>query len=71
MPVLSEQIQEVEPNVSTPSRFLTRTLLAASRFAVSVSPTVIVASKPSGTFATIKPMANTRLVIAAKHKFNQ
>lgn len=64
VPVLSEQIQDVEPRVSTPSKFLTKTFSKESLFAVKESPTVIVASKPSGTFATIIPIAKTRFVIA-------
>ncbi len=58
-------MHEVDPRVSTPSRFFTSTLLAANLFAVSVKPTVITARRPSGTLATIKPIAKTRLVIAA------
>ena len=64
MPVLSEQMHEVDPRVSTPSKFFTKTFSVASLFAVNERPTVIVARRPSGTFATIIPIAKTRLVIA-------
>ena len=56
VPVLSEQIHVVDPSVSTPSRFLTRTCLACIRWAVSVRHTVTVARRPSGTLATMMPI---------------
>merc|ERR1719271_1715867 len=65
VPVLSEQIQEVEPKVSTPSRFLTMTFFVYILLAVNVKQTVTVANKPSGTFATIIPIMNTSDVTAS------
>ena len=62
VPVLSEQIHDVEPKVSTPSRFFTNTFFWANFLAVKVKATVTVVSKPSGTFATIIPIAKTKLV---------
>lgn len=61
VPVLSEQMQLVEPSVSTASRFLQSTFLSASLFAVSVKPTVTSTMRPSGTFAVIIPMAKIKL----------
>ena len=58
VPVLSEQIQLVEPNVSTASKFFTKTFLSAKRVAVIAKLTVIQPNKPSGTFATIIPIAS-------------
>ena len=57
VPVLSVQMTEVEPRVSTADSRLT----SAPRRAISRTPTasasVIVGSSPSGTFATSSPMA--------------
>mmetsp|Transcript_5664 Transcript_5664/g.20298 ORF Transcript_5664/g.20298 Transcript_5664/m.20298 type:complete len:411 (-) Transcript_5664:552-1784(-) len=63
VPVLSEQMHVVEPSVSTPSMFFTSTIFWAMDFDVSVRHTVTVASRPSGTFATMMPIMKTRLVM--------
>lgn len=60
VPVLSEQIHEVDPRVSTDSIFLTSTNLPAILLAVKARDTVTVARSPSGTLATMIPIANTR-----------
>lgn len=60
---MSEQMQEVDPRVSTDSRFLTSTNFPAILWAVKASDTVTVARSPSGTLATMIPIANTKLVI--------
>merc|ERR1719331_208906 len=65
VPVLSEQMQDVLPSVSTPSRFLTMTFFVYILLAVSVRQTVTVASRPSGTFATMMPIINTSDVTAS------
>jgi hypothetical protein len=60
-------MHEVDPKVSTPSKFFTSTFSEASLLAVRDRPTVIVASNPSGTLATMIPIAKTKFVIAAKN----
>ena len=62
VPVLSEQITEVEPRVSTPSKFLTKKFFLDILLAAKLRETVRVANKPSGTFATIIPM--TKITVA-------
>lgn len=64
VPVLSEQIQLVDPKVYTASRFLHRTFLSASLLAVSVRPTVTYTIRPSGTFAVMIPIAKMKLSTA-------
>jgi len=56
VPVLSEQMQEVEPRVSTASRFLTKTCFSDSFLAVIAKEIVIQPSNPSGTLATKIPI---------------
>jgi hypothetical protein len=46
VPVLSEQMQDVDPKVSTASKFLTKTCLSANFFAVIANEIVMHASKP-------------------------
>mmetsp|Transcript_21555 Transcript_21555/g.71306 ORF Transcript_21555/g.71306 Transcript_21555/m.71306 type:complete len:240 (+) Transcript_21555:3140-3859(+) len=65
VPVLSEQMHDVDPSVSTPSKFLTMTFFVYMRFAVSVRHTVTVASSPSGTLATMMPIMKTSDAISS------
>ena len=58
VPVLSVQITSVEPSVSTAVRRLTSARRAAIRRTPPASDSVIVGSRPSGTFATSRPIAN-------------
>jgi len=64
VPVLSEQIQLVEPRVSTASRFLQSTFLSASLLAVNVNPTVTSTIRPSGTLAVMIPIAKIKFKTA-------
>src|SRR5581483_3194034 len=63
VPVLSVQMTDVEPSVSTADRRLTRAPRRAMSRTPTASASVIVGSSPSGTFATSRPMA--KLIAAA------
>ena len=60
VPVLSVQMAVVEPSVSTLESFFTSTLRLAIRCAATDSAIVSVGSSPSGTLATMMPIANTK-----------
>lgn len=62
VPVLSEQMHDVDPSVSTASRFFTRTYYFANFFAVIANDIVIHPRSPSGTLATRTPMPKTILM---------
>jgi hypothetical protein len=62
VPVLSEQIAVVDPNVSTVYIFFTKTNYLARIDAASPRHTVIVAIRPSGMQETIIPMLKVKLV---------
>jgi hypothetical protein len=64
VPVLSEQIHEVDPKVYTASKFLHNTFLPANLLAVKVKPTVTSITRPYGTFAVIIPIAKIKFKIA-------
>ena len=57
VPVLSVQITVVDPSVSTDDRCRISTLRFAMRWLASTSASVSVGSRPSGTIATMMPMA--------------
>lgn len=53
-------MQEVDPKVSTASKFLTSTCFSANLLAVIAKEMVIQASRPSGTLATKIPIPKMR-----------
>jgi len=57
-------MHDVDPRVSTDSKFLTRTIFYAIFLAVRAKHTVTVTRSPSGTLATIIPIMKIRLVMA-------
>ena len=59
VPVLSEQITEAEPSVSTELSFLTMAWCLAMRCTPSASTTVMMAARPSGTAATANETASS------------
>ena len=60
VPVLSVQMTDAEPSVSTEVRLRMSTLRLAMRCAASTSDNVSVGSRPSGTMATMMPIAKIR-----------
>lgn len=63
VPVLSEQMADVEPNVSTDYKFFTRTYLYDILSAAKAMQTVTVIKSPSGTLATMIPIMNAILTV--------
>jgi len=57
---LSLQITVVEPSASTAGRWRTSALRLAIRCVAMASDKVTVGSSPSGTLATMMPIANSR-----------
>ena len=57
VPVLSQQMVVVEPSASTAGRWRTSALRLAMRCVAIASDSVTVGSRPSGTLATMMPMA--------------
>ena len=62
MPVLSVQITEAEPSVSTEDSFFTIALCSAMRCTPSASTSDRMAGNPSGTAATASDTPNSRAV---------
>lgn len=54
-------MHDVAPKVSTDCKFLTNTIFFVKVLAVIARATVTVAIRPSGTFATIIPIAKMKL----------
>jgi len=61
VPVLSQQITVAEPRASTAGRCRTRALRRAILCVAIASASVTVGASPSGTLATMMPMANSML----------
>jgi hypothetical protein len=61
VPVLSVQMTVADPSVSTAGRCRTTVCRLAIRFDAMAMASVTVGSSPSGTLATMMPMANTKL----------
>ncbi len=68
VPVLSVQMNVVDPSVSTDSRWRTSAWRAAIRWAPSASESVTVGRRPSGTRATVTPTAKRNPLRAPKPK---
>ena len=61
VPVLSVQMTVVEPSVSTAGRWRISALRLAMRWVAMASASVTVGNRPSGTLATMMPMANNKV----------